>query len=158
MASDTKPNFLLAVLVGGLIAGVIDIFTAMITFHMTFPQFTQVLSMGWLGRAGVKAASAQEIMAIGLASHMGLALIFATVFCVFAQRAPEMRRHPVVSGLVFGLCVYAVMNAIVLPLSAFGISKSMADPKFALIGILEHMILIGLPISFSARRFLGKPN
>ena len=154
----TRSNPLAAVLVGGLIAGVIVVFTAIITFHMTFPQFTQVLAAGWVGRDAAKAGG-PGIIALGLGSHLGLAVVFAAVFCVFAARAPELRRHWIVSGLVFGLCVYAVMNAIVLPLSAYhGASKSVSNLPVALIGILEHMILVGLPIAWSARRFLGGPD
>lgn len=156
MASETKPNFLLAFLVGGLVSGVIDIFTAIFTFHMTPEMFGRLLSAGWLGREAVKGGGPQ-IMALGFASHLGIAVIDALIFCFFAARVPEMRRHWLVAGLVFGLCVYAVMNAIVIPFSALGPSKAPFNPTMTIINILEHMTLFALPIAYSARRFLGKP-
>lgn len=158
MAAQPKSSFLKAVLAGGLVAGVVDIFTAIITFHMTAPQFGQVLAAGWVGREAAKAGGMPLIVA-GYASHLGIAVIDALIFCFFAARTPQMRQHWIVAGLVFGLCVYAVMNAIVVPLSAYhGASKAMANPQTALIGILEHMILFGLPIAYAARRYLGKPG
>jgi hypothetical protein len=156
MASETKPNFLLAFLVGGLVSGFIDIFTAIFSFHMTPDMFGRLLAAGWVGRAAAKAGGT-EIIALGYASHMGIAVIDALIFCFFAARVPEMRRHWLIAGLVFGLCVFAVMNAIVIPFSALGPSKAPFNPQITIINLLEHMTLFALPIAYSARRFLGKP-
>jgi hypothetical protein len=57
-----------------------------------------------------------------------------------------------VCGLFFGIAVYLVMNLIVLPLSALHATLPIAL-RDLIQGLLVHMIVIGLLISFSVRRF-----
>jgi hypothetical protein len=54
--------------------------------------------------------------------------------------------------MFFGIAVYLVMNLIVLPVSALHATRPIAIHA-EIQGLLVHMILIGLPISFSVRRF-----
>jgi hypothetical protein len=155
MTATAKPRPLTAILVGGLIAGVIDIGSAMVTFHGTFPQVMASIASGWVGKDVAKAGGA-NIIAIGLASHLGIACLCAAIYVFFARHVPQLLRHPVIGGLVFGLCVYGIMNALVVPLSArHGTPPMRLD--LVIEGVAEHMILFGLPIAFAAQRFLGKP-
>jgi len=63
-----------------------------------------------------------------------------------------MTEHPLVCGLLFGAAVEEVMNLIVLPLSALH-SKGPYTLHDLILGLAVHMVVVGLPISFSVRRF-----
>jgi hypothetical protein len=60
--------------------------------------------------------------------------------------------HPLVCGLFFGGAVEQVMNLVVLPLSALH-ARGPFKLHNLIVGLVGHMVLIGLPISFSVRRF-----
>jgi len=55
-------------------------------------------------------------------------------------------------GLLYGFAVYLFMNSIVLPLSAF---PHKIWPRFdvVLIGLVVHMLCVGLPIALTVRRY-----
>jgi hypothetical protein len=63
-----------------------------------------------------------------------------------------MTEHPLVCGLFFGAAVEDVMRFIVLPLSALH-SKGPYKLHDLILGLVVHMVVVGLPISFSVRRF-----
>jgi hypothetical protein len=54
--------------------------------------------------------------------------------------------------LFYGIAVELVMSYIVLPLSALH-AKGPYDLKDVLLGLGVHMVVVGLPISLSVRRF-----
>jgi len=60
--------------------------------------------------------------------------------------------HPLVCGLFCGMAVELVMSYIVLPLSALH-STGPYSLHDVLLGLVVHMFVVGLPISFSIRRF-----
>jgi hypothetical protein len=60
-----------------------------------------------------------------------------------------LKDHFLVCGVFFGIAVYLVMNLIVLPLSAVPFAIGPFDVKGLRSGLLSHIVLIGLPISFS---------
>lgn len=55
-------------------------------------------------------------------------------------------------GLFFGGAVQEVMNLVVLPLSALH-ARGPYHLRDLILGLLVHMVVIGLPISYSVRRF-----
>jgi Na+-translocating ferredoxin:NAD+ oxidoreductase RnfA subunit len=65
-----------------------------------------------------------------------------------------LMEHPLVCGLLYGMAVELVMSYVVLPLSALQ-SRGPYELHDVLQGLLVHMFIVGLPISFSVRR-LGK--
>jgi hypothetical protein len=60
--------------------------------------------------------------------------------------------HALICGLFFGVAVELVMRLVVLPLSALHAMGPYAYRDLVL-GLLVHMILVGLPISFSVAWF-----
>ena len=79
--------------------------------------------------------------ALGLALHFLIAITTAVVYYLVALRWPLLWRQPVLSGAIYGLLVYGVMNYIVLPMSAAGSGSK--DPLWIGLSILVHMFLIG---------------
>jgi hypothetical protein len=63
-----------------------------------------------------------------------------------------LKEHPLVCGLAYGAGVELVMTLIVLPLSALH-AKGPYQLHDLILGLLVHMVVVGLPISYSVWRF-----
>jgi hypothetical protein len=140
------------IVLGGLIAGTLDILDAfaMAVFNGGSPvRVLQTIASGLLGRDAYQ--SGMTAAALGLLLHFVIAIGAATTFFVASRRLPVLLRRPVASGLLFGLCVWAFMYHVVLPLT-FGRAYAMpAWPQFAnQLGI--HALGVGLPIAYFAAR------
>jgi len=152
------PPALAAILTGGLIAGVLDITYACVHSYIrrgwTPVRLLQSVAAGALGPEAA-VAGGMKTAALGLFFHFLIALIAAAVYYFASRFIPFMITQPIISGIVYGLCVYAVMNCIVLQISAIH-SKiyPWSYPKSVLIGgLLIHMFGIGLPIALAVKKF-----
>ena len=146
------------ILVGGLIAGALDITYACVDSYIrrgwSPVRLLQAVAAGALGpRTAIEGG--YKTAALGLAFHFLIALIAATVYFFASRMFRFMVKHPVISGILYGICVYAVMNCIVLRLSAIHLTTWPWNfPKPALIGgLLIHMFGIGLPIALAVRKY-----
>jgi hypothetical protein len=59
-------------------------------------------------------------------------------------------QRPFLCGAGYGLLLYAIMNYVVVPLSAAGPGSK--DPLWITLSIVVHAVLIGIPIALAARR------
>jgi hypothetical protein len=142
-----KRNALLAIGVGGLIAGTLDLLQACILFGWDTPL---AIAAGLLGRQAFSGGAGTYILGVFL--HFFIALSAATVYYAASRKLVFLREHPLVCGLFFGGAVEQVMNLVVLPLSALH-ARGPYKLHDLILGLLVHMVVIGLPISFSVRRF-----
>ena len=146
MTPDTRPG-LKAALVGGLAAAVLDFAAACINSGNSPIRIGKAIASGLMGQAAFKAGD--EAAYLGMAAHTAILLVVAGIYVLAARRMDYLWRQPVVCGLIFGVIVYAIMNAIVLPFSAVTQGAGPPDIKRAIqIGI--HMLFVGLPIALSA--------
>jgi len=134
-------------LVGGLIAGALDLTSAYISYGANVPRG---IAAGLLGPDARQGGLGPYILGIFL--HFFIAMSAAFVFYLASRKLGFMIQHPVVCGLFFGIAVFLFMNLIVLPLSAIHF-KGPYTWRGQVQGLLIHMICIGLPISFSVRQF-----
>jgi hypothetical protein len=81
--------------------------------------------------------------------------IMAAFFVAVTRAIPALNRVPLLSGVIYGLGLYAVMNFIVVPFSAAGDGTIQAPElnQFFYGGLLAHTLLVGVPIAFIAKRF-----
>ena len=153
MIGDSKPapsanrNAVLAIAVGGLVAGTLDLAQACILFGWDIPL---AIAAGLLGPQAFHGGAATYVL--GVCLHFFIALSAATVYYAASRKLVFLREHPLVCGLFFGGAVQEVMNLIVLPLSALH-ARGPYQLHDLLLGLLVHMVIVGLPISFSVRRF-----
>ncbi|HEX5702251.1 MAG TPA: hypothetical protein VFX97_03430 [Pyrinomonadaceae bacterium] len=145
------------ILIGGLIAGVLDITYAFVFSYLRSgrtPAFVlQSVASGALGRDSYQGGA--KTAALGLAFHFLIALTAAAVYVVASRALPFMTTHPIRSGMIFGLCVYAVMYCLVLRVSAIRATTwPWSLPKSVFIGgLLIHVFGIGLPIALVNRHY-----
>jgi len=150
-------NPLLVILVAGLVAGLFDITYACVFFgirNQVSPiRIFQSVARGALGSnaftGGLKTA------ALGLFFHFLIALIVAAIFYAASRSIPFMIDHAVISGLIYGLCVYLVMYGIVMRYSAVHNQLYPWQYPWAVLipNVLIHMVGIGLTIALIVRRF-----
>ncbi len=143
------PSARKAILAGGLAAGCFDLFTAFLTFGWGVPR---AIAAGLLGRGAFQGGLATYFL--GVALHFFIALSAAAIYYSAGRRLAFLKEHWLVSGLFYGVGVFLVMNLVVLPLSALH-SRGPYELAGLIRGLLVHMVLIGLPIAFSVRRFSG---
>ena len=140
---------------GGLTAGVLDLADALVVAALnggTPQRVLHAIASGLLGRAaydgGVPAA------ALGLFLHFFIATSAATVYLLASRKLPLLLRQPLLWGPVFGLCVWAVMYQIVLPVT-FGRPFTMPPLPNLLNQLGIHAFGVGLPIALFAARSAG---
>jgi len=138
-----------AILAGGLTAGTIDLLQACLLFGWDIPL---AIAGGLVGpRAFVGGVG---FYALGIALHYFIALSAASIYYAVSRRLRFLAENWLVCGLFFGAAVDLVMTLAVLPLSALH-ARGPYELKDLIQGLLVHMVVVGLPISFSVRR-LGR--
>lgn len=166
-------KLLRAILIGGLLAGALDITYAFIaygplSYQMTPVQILQAVASGWIGHDAASAGGALTAV-LGFGTHFGIVIAMAAVFVLCSQPLPALRRNSVTWGFLYGLGLYGVMNYMVVPLSAahpsqhfaadlqevvarLQVSFSSVRPKgpWQLLGtLLTHTAFVGIPISLA---------
>jgi hypothetical protein len=149
--SSTR-NAVLAIAVGGLVAGTLDLTQALILFGAKIPL---AIAAGLLGPQAFGGGGLTY--AFGVLLHFLIATSAAAVYFSASRKLTFLTQHPLICGLFFGAAVELVMRLIVLPLSA--LHAKGPYPYLDLVqGLLVHMIVVGLPIAFSVRRFAGQES
>ncbi len=153
MIGDSAPrpsgarNALFTIAAGGLIAGTLDLTQAMILFGRRVPLS---VAAGLLGRQAFHGGIGTYVL--GILLHFFIAFAATAIYYAASRRLGFMTEHPLVCGLFYGMAVELVMGYIVLPLSALH-ATGPYDLRDVIQGLLVHMVVVGLPISFSVRRF-----
>ncbi len=140
----------------GLIAGALDITAAIVTNTLrgsTPMRVLQSVASGLLGRRALDGGWPTALL--GLLLHFAMMLVIAGIFCALASRMAWTRRLPLAAGAIYGVAVYAVMNLIVVPLSAFPVKLSYPPVTLA-IGLSVHILCIGVPMALTAVKLRGR--
>jgi len=142
---------------GWLVAGTCDIVYAIAFSYLRSgvapARVLRFVASGALGAAAIGGGAG--VAALGLLFHYLIAFIVTAIFFGAARLRPSMVRHPYVTGAAYGLVVYVVMNAVVIPLSRIG-PRPMPAAIVTVTGVLVHMFLIGTPIALAAARAVGR--
>ena len=146
-----RRNALLAISAAGLIAGALDLTQACILFGWKIPL---AIAAGLLGRQAFEGGPATY--ALGVLLHFFIAFSAAAIYFAASRRLTFLTEHPLVCGLFYGIAVELVMNLVVLPLSALH-ARGPYRLYNLIQGLLVHMVVVGLPISYSIRRFAPDP-
>jgi hypothetical protein len=157
-ASTTPPNAAdqsnvrssratLAIVTVGLLAGILDLAQA---FSLAGLKIPLAIAAGLLGPQAFQGGAA--IYTLGLFLHFLIALSASAIYLAASRKLNFLIDYPLICGLFYGVAVELVMRLIVLPLSA--LHATGPYPYQALVlGLLVHMVVIGLPISFGIRWF-----
>jgi len=134
----------------GLLAGSLDITVAFVEAGLegrSPVSLLQGISGGLLGMSSFRGGLATA--ALGLFFHFLIATTAAAVFYLACRKLKFLVKHAIPSGLLYGVVVYAFMNDIVLPLSAY--HTKIAPPHIMDVAVL--MFMVGLPIALIVRKY-----
>jgi hypothetical protein len=142
------------IIVATLICGTLDILFAMILTVSRGKQIGGMLRFVASGPFPSATDMGAAGSALGVAVHFTLMAIMVAVFVFAARAVPWLLDKPLLSGLVFGLVTYAVLDLVVVPMrfpAAWPPSTlSVTTQLFA------HIVLVGLPTAFITRRYLRR--
>ncbi|MEP6636324.1 MAG: hypothetical protein ABJB97_06325 [Acidobacteriota bacterium] len=148
-----QKSALQVILLGGLIAGVLDLTAACVVngFRGIGPvRVFHSVASGLLGAESYKGGF--KTAALGVALHFLIATGATTVYYLASRILPFLTRWPVITGPLYGIAVFFFMNLVVLPLSAIPFKVSFR-PALLISGLIVHMLCIGLSIALVVRRF-----
>lgn len=140
-----------AILAGGLIAGTIDIGSAVLISGHSVWRILQTIAGGLLARASFDGGPRTVLLGLVLQELMGL--IIAALYVGIALRIPTLRRRWIGSGVGYGVVIFFVMNYVVVPLSAWHVVPPFSRGSF--LANLLAMLLFGLIVAYCTARFMA---
>jgi uncharacterized membrane protein YagU involved in acid resistance len=147
---SATPRPLPAILVGGLIVGVLDLTYAILVYSPKRPiRIPQTIASGVLGLQSYNGGL--PTAALGILLHFVIAVGAATVYYVASRKLGILVHQAVLMGLLYGALVYFFMHLIVLPLSAA--PKRHTPLIYQACEFVWHWVGVGLPIAFSVRHY-----
>ena len=149
-----RPSAYKAILLGGLIAGILDITFAFIFYYaLRGSTPIRILQSVASGALGAKAfAGGAKTAALGAFFHFLIAITAAAVYYVASRPLRFLVRQPFIWGVIYGVAIYLFMNFVVIPLSALP-AKPSYPLRVLIPGLLIHMFGIGAPIALVTRRY-----
>ncbi len=136
------------VVIGGFAAGAFDLTAAFIDFGWGVPR---AIASGLLGARALHGGVGTWIL--GVVLHFFIAFSAAAIYYIPSGKLSFLKEHFLVCGVFYGIGIYLVMNLVVLPLSAVPWKIGPFALAALVKGLLIHMFLIGVPISFSVWKF-----
>jgi uncharacterized membrane protein YagU involved in acid resistance len=144
------------IFLAGLVAGILDGIAAIVVLHiwykLTPPQVMQWIASGVYGPAAF--AGGTPMIIAGILFHFAIAFILAIMYFFAFPEIRFLNNRPILSGLIFGLGIFLVMNLLVIPAS--NIQPSPFDLGLALVSVIWHMALVGLPIALITKKHFTK--
>lgn len=151
-------SFFKTALLTGLIAGILDLAGATISFMITngrFPKkILEFIAGGAFGPGAMNEVPAMKLW--GLLFHFFIAVVFAFVYFFIYPKVKFFQKNIFLSAVLYGLFVWAVMNMLVLPLSAYHSPVIPTNIKETAKGAFILMLCIGLPVAAGARLYHRK--
>ena len=148
-----------AIIWSGIAAGILDAVAGVIVFYAYFKmnplQVLQFISSGIHGPSAIDDGSGIPMVLAGLVYHFIIAFAIAIIYFYAYPKIGILSKHKIVSGLIYGFGIWLVLNLFVLPYS--NIPKGPFDGGLAVIQIIWHMVLVGLPIALiTAKHYESK--
>lgn len=153
MKSKTK-----TIVSSGLIAGTLDIIAAITVYALILEKTTgtKILQSIASGIFKKEAYTGGSLMALcGLVLHYIIAFSFAWFYFVIYPYLPILKKSVLLSGFIYGIFVWVIMNLIVLPI-VFPILPEKHLDFPLLLSILILIFCIGFPIAYITKKYYSK--
>ncbi len=140
-----------AILYATLVVGVLDATDGVVFLGLHGQNPIQVLQYIASSLLGTRSFSGGLASAgLGLVLHFAVSLVVATIYILASRRVAVLRTQWVLVGLLYGAAVWAVMNLLVLPLTA--VAHGPIATAALVNGVMGHALFVGLPSAFFAKR------
>lgn len=146
--------FTAQVIKAGLLVGGLDILAALVRQYIkTGKSPVGVLKFIASGVFGKTAFTSGDIMIfVGFVLHFVIAMLFTLFFFWLVRKLPILLTYKVITGIVYGIFIWCVMQFMVLPLS--NTTKLPFAVKDAIISMSILVVCIGLPLAFIAGKVI----
>ena len=134
----------LAGIAGGICFNLFLFLTTLLPGHASVLSLWQFAASTALGKSALASTSSAWI---------GLVLIFAAGigwgigYAYLARTRPQINKQPLISGFIFGVIVYVVMQFVLFSVQALKVPDIMS----VYLGVLGSTVFFGIPIAFAAR-------
>jgi len=153
MPSNYNSAALRGILLGGFFAGLAD---------FIYPTVRTVMAGGswmrpWKGVAGgllgkTAHEGGLEMVVLGASLHWFICFVAAALLYLIVSRVKWVPRQWFVLGILYGIAFLAVMNYVILPLSAIG--RGIYPLNNMHVTAFVHILLVGWPTAFFVSRAL----
>lgn len=151
VSTRERPRAFETIIYGGLIVGILDGLFAFVFYGWILGvkplRIFQSVASALLGRASFDGGV--STFSFGLLLHFLVSGCIAAVYYLASRKLPFLIRKAVVSGLIYGLIAYLVMNYVVIPLTHIGLRPTTL--RVFLPAFIAHAFLVGLPVALVAR-------
>lgn len=147
-----KMNTIAKILIIGIIAGTLDAIAAIVVFNSNPFRMFQFIASGVLGKEAF--AGGNNSMLLGVLFHFLIAISWTGLFFLIYQKMPQGGRNRLLTGIIFGITIWCVMNLVVLPFSR--VPQRPMTFSQALAGISILVCAVGIPVSFMTHFYLKK--
>lgn len=137
------------VLSATLVAGTLDILAAFLVYAIILEKTSPArilmsIASGIFGKAAYSGGTPMIIT--GLLLHFLIAFIFSVFYYLIYPGLSFLRRHKLISGILYGIFIWLVMNLGVLQIVFEGMP--LPDPGAALLGIAILIVAVGIPVAY----------
>ena len=149
MTSKTGTVFL-----SGLIAGTLDILAAIFIYALILQKTTPIKILQSIASGVFKKdayTNGSQMAWYGLGFHFLIALLFAWFYFIIYPYASFLKRNTFLSGILYGIFVWIVMNLIVLPI-VFPILPAKGLDFPTLLSVIILIFCVGLPIAYITKK------
>jgi hypothetical protein len=147
------PKAFETIVCGGLAIGILDFLDASIFFPLYYGiSFLDVWhgpAAGLIGRDASRSGGLNTAL-LGILLHFAVAFSIASVYFLLSRALPPLIRHPIISGILFGLAAHFVMQYVVIPFSAIHAWPTWPSVVSLLNSLIGHAVLVGLPVALIA--------
>jgi len=142
-------------LITALIVGTLDGLAAIVMYFVqTGKDPLNIFRFIASGVFGVAAFNGGVPMALlGIVFHYIIAFGWTILFLGLAGRFVFLTRNWIISGIIYGIFVWLMMNLVVIPLSLVPMKAGPKEWTGILKGVLILIVCLGLPVSYSARKY-----
>jgi hypothetical protein len=150
-AGPPPPSPAKLIALGTAAVGILDLADAFIFFGLrgAAPEvILRSIAAGLLGPDAFDGGPLVPVLGLGL--HFFIAFGIVLTLYLIGRQWPQLRRHPILVGVAYGLAVWCVMNFVVVPLSAAG--RGPFRLPVVINGLLIHIVGVGLPAAWCVLR------
>jgi uncharacterized membrane protein YagU involved in acid resistance len=141
-----------AIVVGGLVAGTLDIGAAALINRVSPVLIAHYIATGIMGPAALSAGA--PAACLGVLLQWAMSVVIAAIYWFVTARMPQLRARWWLGGLLAGVVIFLVMNFIVMPFSAAPVTLHEVIARFRPAKGAENllaMFVFGLIVAYCAR-------
>jgi uncharacterized membrane protein YagU involved in acid resistance len=150
------PSLPQAIFKSGLLVGSLDILAAFASAYLQYgmppEQVLRYVASGVYGNEAFTGGN--SMLSMGMLFHYTVAMAFTAFFYLLYPAFKWMAKNVILTGLIYGFFMWAVMSQLVLPLTH--VTPGVFKLKQAVISILILVVAIGIPLSYRAQLFYAK--